>query len=517
MTDAGLDRRRRRLITAGVMTGMFLAALEATVIGTAMPTVVASLGGMEHYSWVFSAYLLTSTVTVPLWGRLSDLLGRRMLYQISIAIFLVGSVLSGLAQTMPQLIAFRAIQGTGAGGLVPLGMTIIGDTYTLQERAKMQAFFSGVWGLASVIGPLIGGFLTDQLSWRWVFYINVPVGVAAALIIGLALQKTVLHSRPQIDYLGAALFTASVTLLMVALVDEKIAEGHFALQTIAFLVVAVFLAIAFVWQERRAAEPIIPFRLFRNRVVTVSVVTGFLSGVAMFSAISFIPLFAQGVRGTTATEAGSLLTPLMLSWVVTSIIGGRLMLRLGYRSMVLFGLVLLALSFFVFATFDVSTPYLFLVADLIAMGAGLGFVMLTLLIAVQQTVAKEDMGISTSLNQFARSIGGAVGVALMGALLTAGLATAMKELSARDANVTVNAIVNAESSQLDPRSVAHLRRKLGESLHTVFNAGGVLTLLAFGIAWTLPKGKLQSAQGEDLVLAEMTTIDAPNEPDTERR
>src|SRR5919199_5667098 len=214
-----MSNRRRTAVTLGVMTGMFLAALEATVVSTAMPTVIASLGGLSHYSWVFSAYLITSTVTVPVWGKLSDLYGRRLFYQLGIAIFLLGSVLSGLSTSMTQLIIFRAIQGLGAGALIPLGMTIIGDIYTVKERARMQALFSGVWGFSSVIGPVVGGFITDQLSWRWVFYINVPVGLAAALIMGLALKEPRRHERPAIDYAGAAVLMAAITLLMLALVE----------------------------------------------------------------------------------------------------------------------------------------------------------------------------------------------------------------------------------------------------------------------------------------------------------
>src|ERR1044071_7119568 len=211
--------RRRWAVTAGVLLGMFLAALEATVVSTAMPTVIASLGGLSHYSWVFSAYLITSTVTVPVWGKLSDLYGRRLFYQLGIAVFLLGSVLSGMSATMTQLIVFRAIQGLGAGALIPLGMTIIGDVYTVEERARMQAFFSGVWGLSSVVGPVVGGFITDQLSWRWVFYINLPVGLAAAVIRQRALKEPKRHERPSIDYAGAALLMASITLLMLALVE----------------------------------------------------------------------------------------------------------------------------------------------------------------------------------------------------------------------------------------------------------------------------------------------------------
>src|SRR5687768_12982379 len=275
--------RRRWAVTIGVMTGMFIAALEATVVGTAMPTVIASLGGLSHYSWVFSAYLVTSTVTVPVWGKLSDLYGRRLLYQIGIGVFLLGTLLSGFSTSMTQLIVFRAIQGLGAGALVPLGMTIIGDTFTVEERAKMQAYFSGVWGLSSIIGPVIGGFITDQISWPWVFWVNLPVGVLAALVIGFALKEPKIDRRPTIDYAGAILLMAAISILMLAMV-----EGGTALlapQNLLLFAIAGALLAIFVWVELRAADPVIPFDLFRNRTVAISVGAGFLGGIAMFGAI----------------------------------------------------------------------------------------------------------------------------------------------------------------------------------------------------------------------------------------
>ena len=347
-----MSSKRRWAVTAGVMTGMFIAALEATVVGTAMPTVIASLGGLNHYSWVFSAYLVTSTVTVPVWGKLSDLYGRRILYQIGIVIFLIGSVLSGMSETMTQLIIFRAVQGLGAGALVPLGMTIIGDIFTLEERAKMQAYFSGVWGLSSVIGPVVGGFITDQISWRWVFYINVPIGIVAALIIGIALKEPKLTEKPKIDYAGAGILMLAISLLMLALV-----EGGASLATlltpvnIGLILSAIVLLLIFFWIEKRASDPIIPFNLFKNRTVSVSIGAGFLAGVAMFGAISFVPLFAQAALGLTATEAGSLLTPLMLSWVFMSIIGGRVLLKTGYRPITIAGFITMTVGFILLSMF----------------------------------------------------------------------------------------------------------------------------------------------------------------------
>ncbi|MBK9438955.1 MAG: MFS transporter [Chloracidobacterium sp.] len=422
-----MSPRRRWAVTIGVMTGMAIAALEATVVGTAMPTVIAALGGISYYSWVFSAYLVTSTVTVPVWGKLSDLYGRRLLYQVGIGIFLLGTLLSGFAGSMTQLIIFRSVQGLGAGALVPLGMTIIGDIFTLRERAKMQAYFSGVWGLSSIVGPVVGGFVTDQISWRWVFFINVPVGILAALIIGLSLKEPKLEERPSIDYFGAATLMGAISLLMLSLV-----EGGSTLETILaplnLLTIAggISLLALFVFFEMRATDPIIPFRLFRNRTISVSITAGFLAGIAMFGGISFIPLFAQGALGMTATKAGSLLTPLMLSWVLMSIIGGRILLRVGYRVMVIAGFLTMTAGFVLISTFHRETATFWLYIYLMMIGSGLGLTMLTLLIAVQQAVVRTQLGVATSLNQFTRAIGGAIGVAVMGAVLTAGLASQLR-------------------------------------------------------------------------------------------
>jgi EmrB/QacA subfamily drug resistance transporter len=495
-----MSKRRRWAVTIGVMTGMFIAALEATVVGTAMPTVIAALGGLNHYSWVFSAYLITSTVTVPVWGKLSDLYGRRLFYQIGIGVFLLGSILSGLSASMTQLIVFRAIQGLGAGALVPLGMTIIGDIFTLKERAKMQAYFSGVWGLSSVIGPIVGGFITDQLSWRWVFYINLPIGLAAAFIIGTALKEPKHHERPTIDYAGAGLLMASITLLMLALVEGGTTlETLFAPQNLIFIGGAILLALAFVWVERRAADPIIPFQLFGNRMVSVAVAAGFLAGAAMFGAISFVPLFAQGALGSTATEAGSLLTPLMLSWVSMSIIGGYLLLKFGYRTISIIGFILLTIGFVFLSMFERETARFWLYADLVLIGSGLGLTMLTLLIAVQQAVNKSQLGVATSLNQFSRSIGGAVGVAIMGAILSAGLAANLDTAAGNGSGVISPAQAEAFAANpnalIDPQAQAALpdgaldtlRSAMATAIHKVFWVGAVLSALSLLVILFLPR------------------------------
>ncbi|HET9531769.1 MAG TPA: MDR family MFS transporter [Blastocatellia bacterium] len=528
-----LSRKRRWVVTGGIMLGMFLAALEATVVGTAMPTVIASLGGLDRYSWVFSAYLLTATVTVPVWGRLSDLYGRRPLYLAGVAFFLLGSALSGASQTITQLIVFRAIQGLGAGGLIPLSMTINGDIYTVSERARMQGLFSGVWGIASILGPLAGGFITDQLSWRWVFYINIPFGLAAAAVVGIALIEPRNTEHPVIDYAGALWLTLSITLLLVALVESGDPSAWTSPLMIVPVVGFVVFSALFIWVERRATEPIVPLALFRNRVVSVGSITSFLVGAAMFGAISFIPLFVQGTLGGTATDAGKVLTPFLLGWVLLAIVGGRLMLKVGYRPTVLAGLAILTVSFVILSLFDQATPRWMLLADVGLMGAGMGLVMLALLITMQNSVRRNQLGIATSLNQFARSIGQTVGVAVMGAVMTISISSRIDEIQQTSglpqAEVerlahNLSAIVEpSQRANLSPSVLQSLERVLSGALHNVFLVGVGLAGLALISGFWLPAAQtgppidMEPAQCERLLMAEMTTIDAEHEPDAVKR
>ena len=534
-----LSKRRRRVVTAGVMLGMFLAALEATVVGTAMPTVIASLGGLDRYSWVFSAYLLTSTVTVPVWGRLSDLYGRRIFYLIGVAFFLVGSALSGASQSITQLIMFRAVQGLGAGALIPLSMTINGDIYTLRERTRMQGLFSGVWGLASILGPLAGGFITDHISWRWVFYINIPFGLAAAVVVGIALVEPKQHTRPVIDYAGAAWLTIGITLLLLVLVETGDPAVWGKPLTLIEAGGVVLAACLFFWTEKRAVEPIVPFSLFKNKIIAVGSVTAFMIGAAMFGALSFIPLFVQGTLGGTATEAGALLTPFLLGWVTMSVVGGRLMFRIGYRPTILAGLFVLFVSFAVLATFGRTTSRGSLIGDILAMGIGMGLVMFALLITVQNSVTRSQLGIATSLNQFSRSIGQTVGVAIMGTVMTISLGAHISEIANESGlpEPEVARVVHNPSALIDPIARAAQKPELltamsgalAGALHNVFLTGVACAFLAFLSGFWLPSGKEEaesesaksaeklprtSVECERLLMAEMTTISPEHEPDS---
>ncbi len=326
---------------------MSLGALEATVVSTAMPTVIAQLGGLAHYSWVFAAYLLTSTASVPIWGRLSDLYGRRRMYLLGVAVFLLGSVMCGAATSMFQLIAARAIQGLGAGAIIPLSMTIVGELYALSERARTQALFSGVWGVASIAGPLVGGYITDAIDWRWVFYLNVPFGFCCMAVIALAYPPSRSDKPVQVDWLGASLLFAGVSALLIALGGETGGAAW-------WLVGSIVLLAAFGWVERRAPEPILPVDLLRLPIMTRTLVVVFLVGLALFGAIAFIPLFVQSVMGGTATQAGQVLTPLFLGWVVMSIVGARLTVRMGYRVAAIGGSVLMTAGFIGLSMLDVA-------------------------------------------------------------------------------------------------------------------------------------------------------------------
>jgi EmrB/QacA subfamily drug resistance transporter len=487
-----ISLRRRRAITAGLLLGMSLGALEATVVGTAMPTVIATLGGLAHYSWVFSAYLLTSTASVPIWGRLSDLYGRRRMYVTGIVIFLIGSMLSGAATSMTMLIVARAIQGLGTGAIIPLSMTIIGELYALSERARTQALFSGVWGVASVAGPLVGGYITDAISWRWVFYLNLPFGLMCMTVILLAYPPIRRHGSVGVDWLGAGLLFAGISALLLALgADVGSAAWGFA-------AAAIVLLGGFVAAERRSSDPILPIDLLRNPLIARTLLVVFLVGMALFGAIAFIPLFVQGVMGATATQAGQVLTPLFLGWVVMSIAGARLTVKLGYRRLAITG-SLIALS-----TVDADSSRTAVLTAGLFIGSGMGLSMLSLLLAVQHGVPRPHLGLATSLNQFSRSVGAAVGIAAMGALMT-------RQLTGVSIPGGVESLAATGAMLTGPARV-----QFATALHHVFVAGTVLAGGSFVATLFLPPVDFSSGvpagAGEQMLAAEMTNLEPEDEP-----
>lgn len=488
-----LTSKGRMAVTAGVMTGLFLAAIDQTVVATAMPTVVASLGGLDIYSWVFSAYLLAFTVTIPVWGRLSDMRGRRPCYLASIALFLLGSMLAGQSRSMAFLIFSRVVQGLGAGGLFPIGFTIVGEIYSLEERARIQGLFSSVWGFASVVGPLVGGLLTDHLSWRWVFYVNLPFGVVSTLLIHLHLREPASKGeRASIDYAGVLTLAGSITSLLLALIQggKRGSFGDFDILLLFFI--AAVLVAAFSRIERRAKDPLVPPSFFKNRVFLVGSGIGFLTGMGLFGTISFIPLFVQGVLFGSATRAGSTLTPFMLAWVALSIASGRLSLSWGYRPVVVSGTSLFAGGFVWLLQMGPESTYPSLLPAMAMMGAGMGLVAVAVLLSVQNAVPRGLLGAATATNLFFRSIGGTVGVAVMGSVMA-------HEMTGHLVGITnqnlvylgshPDAIVNAATRQaLSPEAQQWLRLALADSLHAVFFCGLAIAAVALVLSLAFPAG-----------------------------
>lgn len=477
--------RTQALVTLGIMLSLFLAAMEATVVATAMPTIVGQLGGLATYSWVFAAYMLASTVTVPVYGKLSDIYGRRPVHAAAMGLFLFGSLLCGLATSMSQLVAFRAVQGLGAGGVLSLAFIIVGAMFGLEQRARMQGYFASVWAVASIVGPLLGGFLVDRVSWRWVFYINVPFGLVAATLIW-TLWKDEAPSRglaAPVDVLGAGLLTAGMTALLLGLFELEGPAG-WPLLGAALVVLAALVPV-----ERRAADPVLPLPLFRDRLFAAACGHGLLSGCALFGSLAFVPLYVQAVLGTSATVAGATLTPLTLGWVLASIVGSRMLLRVSYRALALVGMSLLTLGALQVVRIISAASLPGFIIGLTLMGIGMGLSVPALLIAVQSTVARRMLGTATATVQFSRSVGGVVGVSVMGAVLSLRLAKALAAAGADPA---------AAGRLLDPMArssvaaalVGPVRAALGGAVQEVFVIALAAAALGLAVTALAPGGRI---------------------------
>jgi EmrB/QacA subfamily drug resistance transporter len=413
-----LSQQRLIPILTGLMLGMLLAALDQTVVGTAMPRVIADLGG-QNLIWVYTAYLLASTVGVPIYGKLSDIYGRRIFFMGGMILFLIGSALSGTSQNMTQLIIYRGIQGLGAGAIMPIAQAIIGDIFPPSERGKWQGLFIAVFGLATILGPLLGGAITDHWGWRWVFYVNMPVGAVALVAAGLTIPGRFTHRQHKIDTLGSvALILWSVPLLLaISFGGNEYAWDSW--QIISLFAFAAVMLIAFIVIELRAAEPIISPRLFKNSIFTVSTVTMFLLSGGMFGAILFLPYFVQDVLGETATNSGVVLTPMMLGFMFSSIVGGQLLSRTGrYKILALAGFVVAAAGMFLLSRMDVNTKDGTLVLNMIVTGLGIGVMMSLFTIVVQNAFPIQRIGEVTSTLTFFRSIGSTIGLTVLGAVMT---------------------------------------------------------------------------------------------------
>ena len=412
----GLSQRRKALVTLATLIGTFLAALDATVVGTAMPTVIGELGGLELYPWAFASYLLAATVTGPIFGKLSDTYGRKPVYLAGIFLFLLGSVLCGTSQSMGALIVFRTLQGLGAGAVQPVAITIIGDIFELETRARVQGLFGAVWGISAVVGPAAGGFITDLISWRWVFYVNVPFGIVAAVLLAATLTESFERRRRSPDYLGTVLLAGGLVAVLLALLGGDLSVATLALFLGGLVVLSLFVAV-----ERRAADPVVPLDLFGERIIAVSALGNVAMGGVLLGVSVYVPLFVQGALGGTAITAGAAVASLSIGWPVGSFVGGRLLLLTGYRATLLLGAALIALGSALCVPMDDGTSLAYVVVAVVVIGLGLGFSSTSYLVSVQNAVPWRRRGVATSSVVFFRTVGGSLGVAIMGAFLNASL------------------------------------------------------------------------------------------------
>jgi EmrB/QacA subfamily drug resistance transporter len=407
------------LIIIGVLLGMLLASLDQTIVGTALPRIVTELGGFDHYAWVVTAYLLASTVSIPIYGKLSDIYGRRTFFIGGMIIFLAGSALAGTSQNMTQLIIYRGIQGWGAGALMPIAMAIIGDIFPPAERGKWQGLIVAVFGLSSIVGPTLGGWITDNWGWRWVFYVNMPVGAIAILTAGLVLPKAVRYVKHKIDYLGAIMLVAGAVPLLLAFSWAGTQYPWGSWQIIGLFIYSAIMLVIFIWYESRTAEPIITPQLFKNSIFLVSAIAMFLVSAGMFGAILYLPLFIQDVLGQSATNSGVVLTPLMLGFIFSSLVGGQILSRTGrYKILAIFGFIVAAVGMFLLSRMTATTAQGEVVRNMVITGLGIGVMMSLFTIVVQNAFPFRQLGEVTATLTFFRSIGSTIGVAVMGTIMT---------------------------------------------------------------------------------------------------
>ncbi|MFL5962813.1 MAG: MDR family MFS transporter [Gaiellaceae bacterium] len=484
-------QQRLRLIFLALMLVLLLASLDQTIVSTALPTIVGDLGGISHLSWVVTAYLLSATIVGPLYGKLGDLYGRKLVLQVAIVLFLIGSALCGLSQNMAELIGFRTLQGLGAGGLMVVTFAVIGDVIPPRERGKYQGYFGAVFGFSTVVGPLLGGFFVDNLSWRWIFYVNLPIGAVALAVIALAFHTNVDRQRHAMDYLGALLLAGTLASVVLFTSLGGTTWAWSSPKIIALIVLSIVFLPAFLWVESRADEPILPLSLFRNHTFSVTSAVGFIVGFALFGAITYLPLYLQVAKGSSPTKSGLQLTPLMAGVLITSIVSGQVISRLGrYRVFPIVGTALMAVAMFLLSQIEAGTSTWVAALDATVLGLGLGMVMQVLILAVQNSVPHSVLGVATSGSTMFRQIGGSIGVALFGTIFASRLHA---ELATRlPAGTAIPKTINpAGIKNLPPAEHQAFADAVATALHPVFLVAGGISIVAFALTWLLREVPLQ--------------------------
>ena len=498
-TDTAAHTARRGVLTVlpGLIIAMLLAQLDNMIVGTAMPRIVGELGGVEHLSWVVTAYILATTLSTPLYGKLGDLYGRKNLFVFAIAVFLVGSALSGLSQSMAELIAFRAVQGLGAGGLIVSVMAIIGDLVPPRERGKLQGYFVAVMAVAMIGGPLLGGVLTDHLSWRWAFYINLPLGIVALVVVVTTLHLPKRTTEHRIDYLGAALLSAGIAAIVLVTTWGGTQYAWSSATIVGLALGGVAALVAFCLVEARAAEPVLPLWLFRDRNFSATSAIAFLSGFALFGAITFLPIFMQVAQGASATNSGALLIPLMIGAMGASLVAGQLVSRTGrYRTLPILGGAAMSIGMFGFSLLDEGTSRVTSSGYMIVLGIGLGLLMQVTILIAQNSVEPKDMGVASSTSMFFRTIGGSFGVALFGAIFNRRLQDSLGGAAAG------RRLDPATIGQLPASARATVAHAVSHATQGVFLYAAAVAVLAFVLAWAIRAVPLRGGPAQ------------PPEPDT---
>jgi EmrB/QacA subfamily drug resistance transporter len=488
---------RSPLVAFGaIMLATLLAAMDQTIVATALPRIVGDLHGFSHLSWVITAYLITSTVTIPAYGKLSDLYGRRRMFVISISTFLAGSALCGLAQSMGELIAFRALQGIGAGGLLPLSQAAIADLFSPRERGRYQGFVGAMWGTASIVGPLAGGSLTDSISWRWIFLINLPLGILALVVVMRTMGGGGRVRRHQLDFAGAATLGVGITLILLASSWGGTTVSLGSARVVGTAAAGVALVVAFVVIERRASEPLLWLGLFSDRVVSLASIAGALIGAVMFGVTVYVPVFVQGVQGGSAVSSGLALLPLSLCWSLTSAAGGQLVARTGrYRWLPILGSALVLAGFLLLSQVGLETSRTVLILELVVIGLGMGTMVQVYLVATQNAVAPSQIGVATAALQFFRTIGGSLAVTGLGALLASRVAAELAHrLGASAQQVDTNRLLQGGAHV--PLALLHgTREALASGMHSVFLVGIPIAVAMLAVALLLPERPLRRTLG----------------------